>query len=65
MIYCVLHYEKNNKIYEYTLQASTKSLLQDIVAQAIEKLTYFGRCKKFYFNSEEAMLSFERGIFRF
>lgn len=67
MEYCILHYESKTRkeVYEYTLQAPTKSLLQDIVAEAVYKLKELGRYETFYFSNEEAMLKFKRGVFRF
>ena len=65
MVYCILHYETSKGVHEYTLQARTQALLKDVISQAVKKLGYLGSCKIFYFNDEEKMLNFERGVFRF
>jgi hypothetical protein len=59
MLYCVLHYEKGNKINEYTLQATAKTILNERIKEAIKKLRYLGRCKIFYFANYEKWEEFQ------
>lgn len=63
MYYAILHYEFNNKVYEYTLFEVTKNLLNEAVKKVLYSSQHLGKCLMFY-RTEKNINNFIYGVFR-